>query len=348
MRALLLKLQDFAFDIINLEDSKLKVSDALSRLYTEEKHNINDVIPLTFLWHTADFMLRLDQLLQAHQLYAHKAVDIEIRTRQNTKRAKTKPSSKSTPIVIKDTSHANNSQLVPKRPPKLKKKVPQEQHIVPVMTETMQTIVTNKLVNPDLKTLFDVECNKELQVNVRDPDLMLFKSETPLIKPQDKVTIYRCHIPPCFEIDRVLSELCSKVLRQRTINIETADLINEYDKSICFKDVYNYILCDKLPGNANTQKKIAGEAANYLVTNQLLFKIEKVKQGKTYESIPLLVIPEKFEYNIFHMYHTSLLSMHQGLWKTFLTIRNRYYIPNLFVKLCTFIQACHLCQWSKP
>ena len=215
----------------------------------------------------------------------------------------------------------------------------QEQHIVPVMTETMQTIVTNKLINPDLKTLFDVECNKELQVNVRYPDLILFKTETPLIKPQDKVTIYQCHIPPQFEIDRALSELHSKVLRQRTINIETADLITEYDKSVCFKDVYNYILHDKLPGKANTQRKIAGEAANYIVANQLLFKIEKVKQGKMYESIPLLVIPEKFEYNIFHMYHTSLLSMHQRLWKAFLTIRN---------KLRTFIQACHLCQWSKP
>ena len=39
------------------------------------------------------------------------------------------------------------------------------------------------------------------------------------------------------------------------VNIETADLISEYDKSVCFKDVYNYILRDKLPGNANTQKK---------------------------------------------------------------------------------------------
>ena len=65
----------------------------------------------------------------------------------------TKPSPKSTPIVIKDTSDANNSQLVPKRPPKVTKEAPQEQHIVPVTTETMQTIVTNKLVNPDLKTL---------------------------------------------------------------------------------------------------------------------------------------------------------------------------------------------------
>ena len=94
------------------------------------------------------------------------------------------------PIEIKDTSDANNSQLVPKQPPKLTKKAPQEQHIFPVATESMKTAVTNKLINPDLKTLFDVECNKELQVNVRDPDMMLFKSETPLIKPQEKVTIY--------------------------------------------------------------------------------------------------------------------------------------------------------------
>ena len=211
MSTLLLKLQDYAFDIKYLEGSKLKVSDALSCLYAEEKHNINDVIPLTFLWHTADLMLHLDQLQQAHHLYVHKAVDTQIKPRRKTKKAKTKPSPKSTPIAIKDTSDTNNSQLVPKRPPKLKKKAPQEQHIVPVMTETMQTIVTNKLINPDLKTLFDVECNKELQVNVRDPDLMLFKPETPLIKPQDKVTIYQCHIRPQFEIDRALSELCSKV-----------------------------------------------------------------------------------------------------------------------------------------
>ena len=243
LSALLLKLQNYAFDIKYLEGSKLKVSDALSRLYAEEKHSINDVIPLTFLWHTADFMLHLDQLQQAHQLYAHKAVDTQIRTRRNRNKTKKKPSPKSTPIEIKDTSDANNSQLVPKRPPKVTKKVPQEQHIVPVMTETRQTIVTNKLVNPDLKTLFDVECNKELQVNIRDPDLKLFKSETPLIKPQDKITIYQCHIPPQFEIDRVLSELRSKVLRQRTINIETADLITEYDKNLYVSRTFTIIFC---------------------------------------------------------------------------------------------------------
>ena len=97
MGALLLKLQDYTFDIKYLEGSKLKVSDALLCLYTEEKHNISDVIPLTFLWHTADFMLQLDQLQQAETCYVHKAVDTKIRTRWNVNRKPPKTSAKSTP-----------------------------------------------------------------------------------------------------------------------------------------------------------------------------------------------------------------------------------------------------------
>ena len=61
----------------------------------------------------------------------------------------------------------------------------------------------------------------------------------------------------------------------------------------------------------------------------------------------LIVIPEKFEHSIFHMYHTSLFGMHQGLWQTFLTLRNRYYIPNLFMKLKNYIEVCHMCQRTK-
>ena len=143
----------------------------------KKKHNISDVIPLTFLWHTADFMLHLDQLQQAETCYAHKAVDTKIRTRQNVNRNPPKTSAKSTPNQMVTTSDANKSQLAPKRPPRVTKKVPQEQHIVPVLTERMQTELTNKLINPDMKTLFDIEFNKDLQINVKEPDLMLFKTE---------------------------------------------------------------------------------------------------------------------------------------------------------------------------
>ena len=145
-----------------------------------------------------------------------------------------------------------------------------------------------------------------------------------------------------------MAELCTKVLRQLVVNIETADLIREYDKSVRFKDIYNYICRNKLTGNSATQKKIAGEATNYVVANDLLFKIERIKEGTNWKQMPLLVIPEKYEYNIFHMYHLSFFSLHQGLWHTFLTIKQRFYIPNLFFKLRTFIETCYICQRSKP
>ena len=45
---LLLKLMEYTFDLKYLEGNKLKVSDALSHLYIEEKHKINTVIPLNF------------------------------------------------------------------------------------------------------------------------------------------------------------------------------------------------------------------------------------------------------------------------------------------------------------
>ena len=83
--SLLLKLQDYAFDIKYLEGAKLKVSDALSRLYIEEKHKITDVIPLNFLVHTAEPFIHLEYLDNANELYAHKAITTKTKARQ-TKR----------------------------------------------------------------------------------------------------------------------------------------------------------------------------------------------------------------------------------------------------------------------
>ena len=48
---LLLKLQDFHCDLKYMQGPKMYVSDALSRLYSEESHEITDIIPLNFLQH---------------------------------------------------------------------------------------------------------------------------------------------------------------------------------------------------------------------------------------------------------------------------------------------------------
>ena len=69
---LLDRLNRYTFDLKYLEGSKLKVSDALSRLYSEEKHKISDIIPLNFLLHFTDYQLHKESDHLANKLYAHK------------------------------------------------------------------------------------------------------------------------------------------------------------------------------------------------------------------------------------------------------------------------------------
>ena len=48
------------------------------------------------------------------------------------------------------------------------------------------------------------------------------------------------------------------------VNLDTKDLIENYTKLLRYRDIYNYIADGRLPGNVITQKKIVGEAANYV------------------------------------------------------------------------------------
>ena len=179
----------------------------------------------------------------------------------------------------------------------------QIQDIVVLSPQRMQETITNNLINPELKTLFDVNSNKEVITSIKEPDSGMLAKQRPILMMLEKVTIYQRHIPQQVEIDRALIELCSKVIRQLVVNFETADLIREYDRSAHFKDIYSYIARDKLPGNQQTHRRVLGESANYVVMNKLLFKLEKLKEGKEWQYHPVLVIPKKFETK--HLSHVS-------------------------------------------
>ena len=75
-----------------MEGSKLKVSDTLSRLYSEEKHKISDVIPLNFLLHFTDYQFFKEYDHLAGKLYAHKKAKLAPKGRHSYDRqAKHKP-----------------------------------------------------------------------------------------------------------------------------------------------------------------------------------------------------------------------------------------------------------------
>ena len=79
-----------------------------------------------------------------------------------------------------------------------------------------------------------------------------------LIPPQDKLSLFRKHIPKQQEIDALLKNLRTCVLHNLMVNLDTKDLIESYTKSLRYREIYNYITDGRLPGNAITQKKIAG------------------------------------------------------------------------------------------
>ena len=48
------------------------------------------------------------------------------------------------------------------------------------------------------------------------------------------------------------------------------------------------------------------------------------------------------------MYHNSLLALHEGPYCAFLTMRKLFYFPNMLPKIQKYIEACALCQRTKP
>ena len=62
----------------------------------------------------------------------------------------------------------------------------------------------------------------------------------------------------------------------------------------------------------------------------------------------MLVIPEKYEPIILHIYLDSLLAGHQGPYRTAMIIRQKFFIHNLMNKVKRYLEACHMCLKTKP
>ena len=71
--------------------------------------------------------------------------------------------------------------------------------------------------------------------------------------------------------------------------------------------------------------------------DSLLFKISADKETA------VLAGPEMCADRIITLYHKSLFAGYQGVIKTYLTISDKFFIPNLIHYLRSYIKGCHLC-----
>ena len=109
-----------------------------------------------------------------------------------------------------------------------------------------------------------------------------------------------------------------------------------YLSSLYFKDIYLYLAHNRLPSKKAAMRREELLAEKYIMLDSILFKLTTILGKET----AMLAILEICADKIITLYHSNLFAGHQGVIKTYLTISDRFYIPNLMHYLRSYIKGC--------
>ena len=131
------------------------------------------------------------------------------------------------------------------------------------------------------------------------------------------------------------------MLKGTHLPVEIKEIQAGYLHSPYFKEIYQYLLQNKLPNSKPAIKKLEALSEIYVLLDSMLFRIYPDKRTA------VLAIPEACADKIIILYHKSLFTGHQGVIKTYLTISDKFVIPNLIHYLRSYIKGCHIFQLSR-
>ena len=148
-------------------------------------------------------------------------------------------------------------------------------------------------------------------------------------------------MPKQTDIDKILEIIQRKVLKGTHLLVEVKEIQAGYLHNPYFRDIYQYLLQNKLPSSKSAIKKLEALSEKYVLLDSLLFRICPEKETA------VLAIPETCADKIITLYHKSLFAGHQGVIKTYLTISDKFFIPSLIHYLKSYIKGCNICQLSR-
>ena len=148
-------------------------------------------------------------------------------------------------------------------------------------------------------------------------------------------------LPRKTDIDKILHIIEKKVLKGTHLPVEIKEIQAGYLHSPYFKEIYQYLSQNKLPYSKLAIMKSEALTGIYILIDSLLFRIYPDKETA------IIAIPEVCADKILTLYHKSLFAGQQGVIKTFLTISDKFFIPNLIHYLRSYIKGCHVCQLSR-
>ncbi len=144
-------------------------------------------------------------------------------------------------------------------------------------------------------------------------------------------------------INKIVDQLNSKTMHFYNLPFALDTLRKCQHKDALFSDIVNYLEDNHLPTNIKRQQSIIAEAKNYLLFNTLLFHFTVIS-SKVVEHKMALCIPLELRDGIFELYHSGLMTSHQGLTRTYYKIRQDFLIRNLYKYLHLYIMSCIVCS----
>ena len=212
---------------------------------------------------------------------------------------------------------------------------------MPGSQESSQSSTSTENINPDIN--LDIEENSPFQEGViseafQRPDKSFSQEPKELNNLVNSSNLIQNVLPKQADIDKILKVIQRKVLKGTHLLVEIKEIQAGYLNNPYFKDIYLYLVHNKLPTSKAAIRKVESLTEKYILLDSLLFKITPEKETT------VLAVPEMCTNRIITLYHSSLFAGHQGVTKTYLTISDKFFILNLIHYLRSYIKGCHICQ----
>ena len=159
----------------------------------------------------------------------------------------------------------------------------------------------------------------------------------------DTTKLIQKYLPKQTDIDKILDIIKRKVLKGMHLLLTVKEIQAGYLTSPYFKFLYLFLSKNKLPSKRSAIKKVETLAESFVLLDSLIFKLVTTPDKEA----AVLAIPKICVDKIIALYHTSLFAGHQRVVKTYLTMKDKFFIPNLMHYLRSFIKGCHVCQLSR-
>ena len=204
------------------------------------------------------------------------------------------------------------------------------------------------LLDNDLDRKVEIEENLPFQEGTileiyERPDISYIQEPQELKDLIDTTKLIQKYLPKQMDIDKILDIIKRKVLKGTHLPLMIKEIQAGYLTSPYFKDQYLFLSQNKLPSKRSAIKKVEMLAKSFVFLDSLILKLVTTPDKEA----AVLAIPEICIDKIIALYHTSLFAGHQGVVKTYLTMKDKFFILNLMHYLRSFIKGCHVCQLSR-